>query len=468
MNRIKTKIDSFMTCQLGSSIFSWQEILRMTVPYVLDSLSIMFIGMLITALISKNGEASVAAVSLVSPIGNLIVCLFNGICAGGTVVIAQCCGKKDTKLIRRAIGLIVWLTELVGIVTCLPFLLCPQQILVLLYPKAEALVLEKASVYLVGCAGSCLVFALYMGIFSVLRGLGESKKCLTLSVIINVAYLLFSILFLNWLNLDIHGSSYALLLARTVGAVCAVAALFFWRPSYPMTLRQVFSFDKRLLKSTLRVSLPFGAEQICTSLGAIVAGMYMTQLSTSALATHAIVNSLIGVLNSACMGAGSLAVTVVGRCIGAEEFNLARKYGKKCNIIALVLLGLSAILFYPLLPLLLRQYNPAPEAAALSIQLLWMSLPCLLLFYPMSSTLPNTLRAASDTLYPSVFSLAIMWACNIALGYLLAIPAGLGLVGVWIATWVSWGARTLAFSLRFQGSKWLYKTKSAALSAKTF
>lgn len=459
MDAIKTKIDSFMTRQLSSSVFTWREILQMTVPYVLDSLSIMFIGMLITALISKNGEASVAAVSLVGPIGNLIVCLFNGICAGGTVVIAQCCGKNDPKLIRRAIGLIVWLTELVGIVTCVPFLLFPKQILTALYPHAEALVLDKASVYLVGCSGSCLVFALYMGIFSVLRGLGESKKCLTLSVIINVAYLLFSILFLNWLNLDIHSSAFALLLARAVGAVSAVVALFFWRPSYPMTLRQIFSYDRQLLCATLRVSLPFGAEQICTSLGAIVAGMYMTQLSTSALATHAIVNSLIGVLNSACMGAGSLAVTVVGRCIGAQEFELARKYGKKCNTIALLLLVLSAVIFYPLLPVLLRQYNPTPEAAALSVKLLWMSLPCLLLFYPMSNTLPNTLRAASDTLYPSVFSLAIMWVCNIALGYLLAIPMKLGLTGVWIATWVSWAARMLAFHLRFRGSKWLYKTR---------
>ena len=69
---------------LSGSIFTWQQILRMTVPYVLDSLSIMLIGMLITALISKNGETSVAAVSLVGPITNLVVCMFNGIGAGGT------------------------------------------------------------------------------------------------------------------------------------------------------------------------------------------------------------------------------------------------------------------------------------------------------------------------------------------------------------------------------------------------
>lgn len=54
-----------------------------TFPNVLDCLSIMFISMLITALISSNGEASVAAVSLVTPLTWMITCIFNGISAGG-------------------------------------------------------------------------------------------------------------------------------------------------------------------------------------------------------------------------------------------------------------------------------------------------------------------------------------------------------------------------------------------------
>ena len=36
----------------------------MTLPLILDSLSIMFINMLITALISSAGESSIAAVNL--------------------------------------------------------------------------------------------------------------------------------------------------------------------------------------------------------------------------------------------------------------------------------------------------------------------------------------------------------------------------------------------------------------------
>ena len=68
----------------------------------------------------------------------------------------------------------------------------------------------------------------------------------------------------------------------------------------------------------------------------------------------------------------------------------------------------------------------------------------------MSNTLPFTLRAMGDSTYPSVVSLGVLWIMSIGLGYVLAIPLSLGLWGIWIATWSSWGARSLLFYLRFR------------------
>lgn len=86
----------------------------------------------------------------------------------------------------------------------------------------------------------------------------------------------------------------------------------------------------------------------------------------------------------------------------------------------------------------------------------------MLLFTPMSNTLPYTLRSGSDTMYPSVLSLAVLWLVSIGLGYVLSIPAGLGLWGIWAATWASWAVRSLGFYVRFRGKKWLYKANGAA------
>ena len=345
----------------------------------------------------------------------------------------------------------------VGTVVCLPLLMFPRQVLTLLYPEAEAVVLEKARIYLSGRAWSILVFTIYTANFGILRGLGESGRCLALSVIINAAYLVFSILFLNVLRMDILGSVFALLLARFIGSAASVILLFFWKAPVKMTFGQIFTCDKGILRSTLQVSIPLGLEQVCSSLGNVVAEMYMISLGTTALATHAIANSVIGVWYSPAMAAANLSVTVVGRCFGAEKYDEAKRYGVRCDQIALILVLLTSALFIPLLPALLGQYHPTPEVLAMAKKLLCWSIPSLLLFWPRSNTLPSTLRAANDTLYPSVVSLAVLWVVTIGLGYVLAIPCKLGLLGVWIAMWASWAIRCVVFSVRFGSGKWLHK-----------
>ena len=453
---LPTKVEAYLDRTLSSSVFSWRQITDLIVPGVLDSLSIMFINMLITALISKNGETSVAAVSLVGPITGLVVCAFQGLSDGGSVIVAQCCGKGDPKLLRRAIGMTIWMTVLIGSVLCLPFLLFPEQLLNLLYTSSDIELMTKATMYLSGCAWSILPFTLFAAIFRILRGLGESKRCLVLTIIINVGYLLFCILFLNVLEMDIWGSVIALFLARMVGAAAAVVALFIWKPPVRMKFTQLFTFDRVILQSTVKVGIPFSLEQICINCGALVSQMYMTKLGTTAIATQAITNSLMGLLYSPAMSVGTLAVTVVGRCVGAGKHDEAYYYGHKCNQIALLLLIVASIIFYPLLPLLLQQYRPSAEAARMATMLCYASIPFLLLFWPRSNTLPSTLRAASDSAYPTTVSLCVLWIINIGLGYVLSIQCGLGLWGIWMATWASWILRSLFFHLRFRSKKWLY------------
>lgn len=457
LHGISVRLDAYLEKKLSGSTFTWREILKLTFPSILDSLSIMFIGMLITALISENGETSVAAVSLVGPISSLISCMFNGIGAGGTVVVAQCKGRGDPLLVKRASGMIIWLTVAVGAVTCLPFLVFPRPILTALYPDAEPIVMEKAVTYLSGCVWTILVFTVYNAIFSVLRGLGESQKCLVLSVIINGAYLIFSLLFLNMLHMDIQGSVLALLLARLVGVGAAIVSLFFYHPPIAISFRHLFSFDKSVLFSTLKVSVPLGLEQIFASCGGLVSQMYLIKLGTTAVATNAIANSLFGLLYAPASAMANVAVAVVGRCIGAGRQEEAYTYGKRCCQMALGLLIIASIVFYPALPLLLKTYHPTPEAASQTVQILMASIPCLLLFWPVSNIMPSVLRAASDTVFPSVLSLVVLWTVNIGMGYVLAIPMGMGLWGVWVATWSAWAIRTALFHLRYRSRLWLRK-----------
>lgn len=453
-NAIQNKAAALFRRYLPDSVFSTREIMHMLTPIILDSLSIMCINMLIVALIGRSGESSVAAVNLVSPITTLITCLFNSISAAGTVIVAQVWGRSGKDKVSSAAGHILWLIFATGAVCCVPFMLFPRPVIQLFYPSAEAVVLEKAVGYLAGCSLSILIFTVYQGVFCILRGLGESNRCLVLTIIINVSYLLFSFLFINVLEMDIQGSVSALILARVLGSASGVLFLFVWEPPVKIHLRDMFSLDGPLLRSIFHISTPFCIEQLFASGGSLVMTMFMAPLGTTAIAAHAVANSLMGVIHGAGMAGGTLAVTVVGRCMGAGEVEAARRYGAGMNWITRILAAIAMIIIYPLLPLLLRLYNPSPEAYSTALRLLVWTAPALLLFWPLSNTLPNTLRAAGDTVFPSVLSLAAMWTIRVALGYWMTIPMGLGIMGVWGSMWIEWGIRALCLKLRFSHGKW--------------
>lgn len=455
------KVKYFLHTQFTSPEFTSRDIFKMMYPIILDSLSIMFINMLIVALISSSGEEAVAAVNLVNPLSTLIVCLLNGIAAGGTVTVTQCYGAGDMNKTRQAAGHILWLIILLGSAMSLLLVLFPRQILTFLYPTAEEAVLTKAIHYMSVGSISLIIFTVYTGIFCILRGLGEAQKCLWLTIIINVAYLLFSILFINILKMDIQGSALALVLARSLGSLSALA-LFFLPKDIPiwLNLKSIFSFRKDILHSIMRVSVPFGLEQIFLYGGNIVVSTILVPLGTNAVATNAIASSLLSVVTAAGMAGGNLGVTIVGRCVGAGDKKWAYRYCWQMNLLALILVILAGIVFYPLYPLMLKHLFHASEVtSAESIRMLWEILIPMLLFWPISNTMPYILRAASDTVFPSVLSALTMWAIRIGLGYLLAFPLNMGLNGLWISMWVEWLVRTAALLPRFLRKHWLDKAK---------
>lgn len=459
ITRFRKKVKTFLNIYLTSSVFTAGELIQMTVPFILDSLSIMLINMLITALISSAGETSVAAVNLVGPITTLIVCSLNGIAAGGTVAVTQSYGSGNIQRTKEAAGHILWLIVLVGTACSLLLLLFPRPILSTLYRAAEPVVLDKAVKYAQGSAISLIIFTIYTGVFCILRGLGESKKCLVLTIIINVAYLLFSVLFINILDMDITGSNLAQIVARAIGSASALAFLFLAK-SLPIHInfKSIFSFRKDILHSIMQVSIPFGMEQIFLYGGNIVVTSFMVKLGTAAVATHAIANSIFCVVTSAAIAAGNLGVTVVGRCIGAGDQKWAYSYGKKMNILALLLILAASALFYPTYPLMLKYlYHTNEAATALVLHLLYRIFIPMCLFWPISNTMPYILRSANDTVFPSVLSFLSMWGIRVGLGYLLAIRIGLGLDGIWLSMWIEWAVRSVVLLVRFIRKRWLSK-----------
>ena len=74
----------------------------------------------------------------------------------------------------------------------------------------------------------------------------------------------------------------------------------------------------------------------------------------------------------------------------------------------------------------------------------------------------NGLRGAGDTVYPSVVAVFSMWIVSTLGCYLLAVPLGLGLPGIWIAFAADECLRGLLMQLRWKSGKWKNKSLYSA------
>lgn len=456
--KLFSKIDKFLSSQFSSSMFSHREILEMLFPLILDMFFINAINMLTTSMISTSSQASVAAVSMINPLTTLVLCLLNAIAAGGTVVVAQYKGRGDKEKINEAAGHTLFITCGISVIICVLLILFAVPVVNVLYGNAEPLVIEKSVEYLIGVSVSLIIFSVYSGIFAIFRGLGETKICLNLTIYINFSYFIFSYIFINLLHLDILGTIIALILARLLGSFVSIYHLF-WKKERIISLKfkELFHFNKRIVNSMLKISIPFGSEQLFFYGGSILVQKYMVALGTESVAANAIAFSLFGLSYAAPLAVGNLATTVIGQCIGGNRRDLAKWYGMKLLHLSTALLLISLVIFIPIMPWLLKFFHPAPEIVPTIMHLLWISIIPMPFFWPMSNVMPYTLRSAGDATYASIISLITMWLIRVGAGYIAAIPMGLGVEGVWICMALEWVFRTFFFYFRYKGKKWLTK-----------
>ena len=264
-------------------------------------------------------------------------------------------------------------------------------------------------------------------------------------------------LFLNVMKLDIIGTALSLNVARLIGGTVAMWALMHPHSTMRVLPSDIFHIDWGILRSVFKVGIPFAVEQIFFNGGSLIVQTYIVNLGTESVAANAVANSSFAIIYSAGLAVGTLAITIVGQCIGAGDLKLARWYGKKMILLGTAMVLLSILVFLPLQPLILKLYQAPDNTLSIIYLLLLTAIVPMPFFWPVSNIMPCILRAAGDATFSSIVSLLTMWAVRVGFGWLLSIYMGFGVQGVWIAMGTEWAVRTLVFCLRFHGTAWISK-----------
>ena len=437
-------------------LFSRSALLRLIIPLVIEQLLLMTVGMADTVMVTTSGEAAVSGVSLVDNINNLIIQVFSALSTGGAVVVSQYLGRQDVDNAKSAAKQLLYAMTALSVLLMAAALLFRQHILALIFGHVEADVMASALVYFLLTAAAYPFMGVYNAGAALFRAMGNSKVSMFCSLIINIINIAVNAVFIYGFHMGAAGAGIGTLVSRVAAAVIIMALLN--HPDHVVRVEGLLRFEFRgaIVKRILFIGIPNGLENGMFQAGKLMVLNLITTFGTSTVAANAIANSVAGVVNVPCQALGLAIITVIGQCMGAGETGQAARYTR--NLVGasyLCMLVMSTAMFFSA-GALVTLFNLTPQACAMAAQVLRVCAVGNILFWPMSFTLPNSLRAAGDAVFTMGVSLCSMFACRVALSYVFACSwgLGLGLLGVWLAMIADWVVRAVFFLVRYLRGKW--------------
>ena len=315
-------------------------------------------------------------------------------------------------------------------------------------------VMQACLTYFTITALSFPFVALYNAGAAIFRSTGNSAVSMKVSVIVNGINFCGNALCVFVLKMGVAGVAVPTLISRAVGA-CIILALAA-RQDYQLriTPQSVTRFEGRTVKSILYIGIPSAFENSLFQLGRVLVVSMISLFGTVHISANAVANNLdaIGCIVGNAMGLAM--ITVIGRCIGAQDFEQTKYYTKKLLLWDYIAQGAVNVVVLLSLNQILSMYTLTPETRALAWTLVMIHNGMSIFLWPASFVLPNALRAANDVRFTMVVATASMLVWRMGLSWVLCVQMGMGAVGVWYAMVVDWICRIICFVARFVSGAW--------------
>ena len=435
-------------------LYTNRALLALFIPLLIEYSLEFFVGFADSVMVASLGEAAISGVSLVDFLVQLLIFSFSALATGGAVVAGQYLGDQKIDKARNSATQLVWFSTILSIVLMIAVIFLKPFLIGILFGQIEADVWANADVYLYFMALSIPFLAIYnagAAIFRTTNNAVTPMNILLFCDILNVAGNAICIYLLGW---DVRGVAIPTVIARVLAAVLIL--YFLSDDNYKLhikkTLKHKFDFD--LLGKVMKVGIPYGIENGLFQLGRVLVLSLVSTFGTMAIAANS-VGYAIGIFSVLPGFAINLGLTaVISNCVGANDYEQARYYNKKCLVMVIISHIAINLLIFLALPLILGIYNLSPQTEAMAAEMvIWHGIFAVII-WPISFTLPATFRGAGDSKSVMYISLAVMFICRIALSYVIADWMGIGVFGTWIAMFIDWYVRAGIYVYRYFSNKW--------------
>lgn len=439
---------------MNNRLFSRNDLVRLIIPLIVDQFLQVAVGLSDSIMVARVGEAAVSGVSLVDTVMLLIINIFTALATGGAVIAGQYLGRKDPKTGCEATAQLFNFTFLFSIFIMILGYLGQNVILYHVFGKIEPEVMKDSRTYLLIVLSSIPMIAMYNAGAAIFRAMGNSNVAMKTSLLMNSINVFGNALLIFGFHRGVEGVAIPTVVSR--GVACVVILILLNNQEHELHILHPYPFKIKwnVLKKILYIGIPNGLENSMFQLGKIAVLSLVSGLGTASLAANAVGNNIANFAILPGMSFGFALLTVCAQCVGAGDFEQVKYYTKHMMRVEYLCLIASNLIVILALPFILSVYNLSDEAARYANDIILYHAACVVTIWPLSFTLPNTLRAAADVKITMVLSIISMWVFRFGFSYLLTMVFHMGIFGVWVAMTIDWLVRGIFFVCRYKSGRW--------------
>ncbi|MDU6262886.1 MAG: MATE family efflux transporter [Anaerocolumna aminovalerica] len=438
-------------------MFTKKQLYKLIIPLIIEQLLAVAVGMSDTMMVSYAGEAAMSGVSLVDTLNILLINVFAALATGGAVVASQFLGHKDEKEACKSGSQLLLTTGAISIIVMLISIIGNYSILHMIYGDINPEIMKNARIYFYITAMSFPFIAIYNSCAALCRAMGNSKVSMKVSLLMNLINITGNAILIYGFRMSAEGVAIPTLISRLVASIVMLFVIS--NKKHVIHIDNIFKlgFDWKMIKRILRIGIPSGLENSMFQIGKILVQGLIASFGLTAISANAVAGNLANFQSITGSSIGLAMITVIGQCVGANNFEEAKNYTKKLMKATYTAMFFLNIGFILLATTMLQIYNLSSETLNVAYKLVVYHAVCGIIFWPLSFTLPNALRAANDVKFTMLTSILSMWLWRITFSYILGRYMGLGVYGVWFAMTLDWMFRGACFVWRFLSGKWKHQ-----------
>lgn len=297
-------------------------ILMLAIPVMINSFIQSMYNLTDTFWLGKIGTDSQAAITLVSPIQNILINFGMGITTAGAILISQYLGARQDKQ-ANSMANHICLCSIVFAFVCagICWLSTPS---IVKWLGAEGIIYEYGISYL-RIVVLDLPFLFMINLYtSVKQSQGDTIRPLLLNVLGVSINLVLDPLFLLVFNWGISGAALATLLAKIPSAVLAIVVLHSKKQTVRIQFKN-FKFERSKMSAILKIGLPTAIGGSTMQFGFLLMTKNVNAYGTVATTAYGIGNKINSIITMPANGIGSAISTIVGQNFGAGNIHRADK-----------------------------------------------------------------------------------------------------------------------------------------------